>query len=398
MKATAIICEYNPLTNGHVRQMRVAKEETGADTIICIMGGSFTQRGESAILDKYTRAKTAILSGADIVIELPTVYAISPADNFAYGAVKMLASLPFVQCISFGSECGDIALLQKAADFIDDEPNDFKIVLNRYLSDGYSYPKAYSLALSDFSEKEPAFSDIKDIVDAPNNSLGICYMRAAKKLGFNVAFHTMKRENNDSSFDLIGEYPSASAIRRAIRREKFDEVKQYVPEVCFEELLKIKSDGTPLNDLCLYKMKSVSGYDLEKIYDMDVSGGLHNRLKMAAYDSVTFDEFLEKAKTKKYTMARIKRICLYNLFDITQKLYNDIDSSPAYYNVLAINKERKDILTELSNIAPNVIVRYADTNKVGHILKLSLKLDFQAQGTLNLINRTQKFDKTTLFV
>lgn len=398
MKTTAIICEYNPFTYGHMRHLEKAREQTGADTIICVMSGSFTQRGDAAILDRYQRAELAARLGADMVVELPLVYAISPAENFAYGALKTVSALPCVEYLSFGSECGDVNLLEKAADLSENEPEEFKQILASYLADGNNYPKAYSNALDDYAEKNPEYADMKGILGAPNNCLGICYIKAAKKLGLNIKFHTVKRENNDNDSELNGEYPSASAIRRALRREQFDEVQKYVHPYCYNYLKQIKSDGLALNDLCLFKMKSISGYDLENYYDMDVAGGLHNRLKLAAAESVTFDEFLEKAKTKKYTMARIKRICLYTLFDITRNVYEEAVKCPPHVYVLALNKLRKDILTEFNKSCENVLIRYSDINKVDKSLRFLIKLDFRAQGTLNLINRSQCFGKSLLLV
>ena len=135
MKTVAIICEYNPFTNGHLRHMLATKEETGADTVICIMSGSFTQRGDAAILDKYQRAEIAGRCGADMVVELPLIYSISPADNFAFGAIKILSVLPDVEYLSFGSECGDTSLLKKAADFLADTVEEMAELNLRSLDD-----------------------------------------------------------------------------------------------------------------------------------------------------------------------------------------------------------------------------------------------------------------------
>lgn len=398
MKTTAVICEYNPFTNGHIKHLEIARAATCADTVICVMSGSFTQRGDAAVLDRYERASLAARLGADMVVELPLIYAISPADNFAFGALKTISVLPNVEYISFGSECGDIDLLQRAASFTENEPDDFKKILSDFLSEGNNYPKAYSLSIKQYSRIHEEFEDLSEVLDSPNNCLGICYIKAAKKMGLHFHFHTVKRENNDNDTDLTGEFPSASAIRQALRQERIDEVKKFVHPYCYGFLSQIKSDGTALNDLCLFKMKSISGYDLEKIYDVDIAGGLHNRLKLAADESVTFEEFLQKAKTKKYTMARIKRICLYTLFDITQKTYEDAVTCPPHVYVLALKKERKDILTELNRSCENVLIRYSDINKVDKSLRFLIKLDFQAQGTLNLINRSQCFTKSLVLV
>lgn len=398
MKTTVIICEYNPFTNGHLKHLRIAREETGADTVICIMSGSFTQRGDAAILDKYQRAEVATRLGADMVVELPLIYAISPADNFAYGAIKTMSALPHVEYLSFGSECGNIDLLNKTVDFFENEPIEYKQLLAKYQDLGYSYPKSVSLAMKEFCTQNPKFADIKDIADSPNNTLALAYIKAIRKLGLNVKLHTVKRDEDYNSDSMDCEYPSASAIRLALRRERFDEVKQHVHPYCYNYLTEIKSDGLALNDLCLFKMKSVNGYALADYYDVDSDGGLHNRLKIAAGESVTFDEFLEKAKTKKYTMSRIKRISLYTLFDITKQMYKDAVACPPHVYVLSLNKLRKDILTELNNSCANVLVRYSDINKVDKRLRFLIKLDWQAQGTLNLINRTQCFTKSMLLV
>lgn len=393
MKTVAIICEYNPFTNGHLRHLKAAREETGADTVACIMSGSFTQRGEAAILDKYQRAEIAARLGADIVAELPLIYAISPADNFAYGAVKTASVLPGIETISFGSECGDVALLKKTADFLSDEPEEFRNLLATYQKDGYSYPKSRSLALAYYAKTHNDYSDIAQILEKPNNTLAISYMLAVKKLGLEekISFHTVLRENAYDSDELDVEYPSASAIRLAIRRERLPEIKDKVPPLCFNFLSLVNTAGTPLGDLCLYKIKDMSGYDLENYYD--VNGGLHNRLKLAAMNAVTYEEFLENAKTKKYTMARLKRLSLYALFDITKDMYAEASALPPYIYVLALKTDRKDILAELNANGVNTLVKYSDIDKVDKRLRFLIKLDFKAQGVLNMVNRSNYFNR-----
>ena len=133
MKITAIICEYNPLTNGHVKHLELARQQTEADTILCVMSGSFTQRGDASIADKYLRAEQAVVHGADIVVELPTIYAISPADNFAYGAIKTISAFDDVEYVSFGSECGDINKLTMLAELFANEPQEYSEILQKHL-------------------------------------------------------------------------------------------------------------------------------------------------------------------------------------------------------------------------------------------------------------------------
>jgi predicted nucleotidyltransferase len=404
MKTVAIICEYNPLTNGHVRHLTSAREQTGCDTVVCVMSGSFVQRGEAAITDKYSRASTAVFLGADIVVELPLIYAISPADNFAYGAIKTIAAFPDVEYISFGSECGDAELLTKVAMLLIEEPLELKNLLQGFLKDGYSFPKARALAVDEYAGLNENYSEIKGLLDFPNNILGIAYISAIIKAGLDIKIHTIKRMGagyNDDAFDT--EFPSATAIRSAIRQGDLAKIKQYVPAETFSELLQlneqVKSSTDPLDslsDMIIFKLKGMSGHDLEHYYD--VSGGLNNRIKLAASTTTTLDQLLEAAKTKRYTVARLRRICLYALFDITKEMYEEAVRSPAYIEIIAISSKRKDILAALSESCRNVLTRFSDVNRVDKSLRVLVKLDFVAQGTLDIINRADKFNRKMIIV
>lgn len=397
MKTVAIICEYNPFTNGHLYHLQKAREDTGADTVICVMSGSFTQRGEAAVLDKYQRAEIAARMGADMVIELPLLYSISPADNFAYGAIKIISVLPGIEYLSFGSECGETEPLVKTARFLENEPQEYKNLLASFQKEGYSFPKSRSLALAEYAKSNPEYSDVADILDKPNNALAISYVQALDAQGLtNIKLHTVKRESDYNSDDISSPYPSATAIRSAIRREELNKVEDKVPPLCYNFLKEIKTSGTPLGDMCLFKLKDMSGYDLENYYD--VNGGLHNRLKLAAMNAVTYEQFLDNAKTKKYTMARLKRLSLYALFDITQKFYDESSKLPPYVYVLALRHDRKDILAELNKTCNNVLVKYSDIDKVDKSLRAMIKLDFKAQGVLYIINRNTCFNRKMILV
>lgn len=398
MKTTAIICEYNPLTNGHVKHLETARAETSADTILCVMSGSFTQRGDAAIADKYLRAEQAILHGADIVIELPTIYAISPADNFAYGAIKTISSFPDVQYISFGSESGDISDLTSIAKLLSDEPKEYKEIFQSMLKEGIAFPKARSLALQKYSEKHNEYLNISTILDTPNNVLGISYISAAKKLALKVKFHTIKRQGSDfNSEDIDDNFSSATAIRKALEEGRLDDIKNQVPNSTFEMLKEYKPRDNALGSMMLFKLKTISGFDLEKYYD--VTGGIHNRLKISATNAITIEEALSQAKTKNYTMARLKRICLYALFDITQDDYMHALQCPPYCQILAIKSERReDILPELNKVCKNILTRYSDVSKVDKSLKQMIRLDFTAQGTLSIANKVNYLNKKMLII
>lgn len=397
MKATAIICEYNPLTNGHYEHLKKARQETDCDTIICVMSGSFTQRGEAAIADKYQRAAIAIRLGCDMVVELPTVFALSPADNFAYGAMKIIADIPDIEYLSFGSECGDISTLNKMADLLTNEPIEIKQNLNLYLSQGDSFPRARAKAVNDYVKDNDKYIGLEGVLDEPNNILGIAYIIAAKKLNMNIKFHTIKRIGggyNDETIENL--FPSASAIRRAVKEGKLEELRPYVPPFTYNLLEEYNTSGTSLGDLILFRMKEISAKELEHYYD--ITAGLHNRLKIAADTSSTYEQFLENAKTKKYTMAKIKRVSLYALMNITEEIYQLAVNSNPYIFILALNKDRKDILSKLNESSKNVLVRYSDIDKVDKSLRPLIKLDFKAQGILAIINRTNQYIKSMLLI
>ncbi len=397
MKITAIICEYNPLTNGHVAHLKRAREETGADTILCVMSGSFTQRGDAAIADKYMRAEQAIRAGADIVIELPTIYAISPADNFAYGAIKTISAFPDVNYVSFGSECGDVELIKKAARLIADEPEDFKEILKTYINSNIVFPKARAMAVAEYAKTHSEYEGIETLFDSPNNILGISYTVAIIKAGLDIDIHTIKRIGGEyDSKDINDALPSSSAVREAFAKGNFEKIKQAVPESVVGMLSVIKPQTDALGVLTLSKLKSISGYELEKYYD--VTGGIHNRLKIAATNASTIEELLETAKTKAYTMARLKRICLYALFDIKKSDYEACVKCPPYVSILALKQERKDILSLLSLGCKNVLTRFSDINKVDKSLRYMIKLDFTAQGNLDIINRNNTYNKKMLLI
>lgn len=396
MKTLGIICEYNPFTNGHLFHMQKAKEQTGADNIVCIMSGSFTQRAEAAVADKYQRAEIAVRYGADMVIELPVIFALSPADNFAYGAIKILSGIPNLHCISFGSECGDVALIEKAADLLTNEPQDFKELLQENLKDGQSYPRALSSTLNAYAKANTEYSDLEGILDSPNNVLAIAYANAIKKMGLDISLHTVKRVGDFLDTSLDAPYPSASAIRSAYYKGELAKASDGLPLFSYNLLDTYKPYPSSLGDMILYKIKTMDGYQLEKYYD--ISEGLHNRLKLAALKAQSYEELLEVAKTKKYTHARLRRLCLYALLDITQEMYDTLLSAPPLINILAIKKERKDLLSALDATQVNVMKRYSDRTKMDKSLLPLIKLTFRADGLLNILNKSGYYNHSMILV
>ena len=186
----AIIGEYNPFHNGHLYHLDKSKEKSKADFTIAVLSGNFVQRGSPAILDKWTRAKIALLNGVDLVIELPCIYSISSAENFAMGSIKILNSLKIVDSISFGTETDDITILENFADILTDEPAEYKSILSHELSKGISYPKARENALLIY------LNDIRkyaNILSSPNNILAIEYLKAMNITNSEIVPYSIKR-------------------------------------------------------------------------------------------------------------------------------------------------------------------------------------------------------------
>lgn len=213
-KVLGIIAEYSPFHNGHLYHLVESKNRAGAEAVICVISGNFMQRGIPSVIDKWTKTEMALLCGADLVIELPTVYSISSAENFAQGAIKILNSLKLIDTISFGSETSDIQILDKFASVLYQEPKEYVSILNHELSKGFSYPKARENALLMY------LNDIRkyaNVLSSPNNILGIEYLKALKRLKSPITPMTIKREKvgyHDNS--TVNGFASATAIRKMI--------------------------------------------------------------------------------------------------------------------------------------------------------------------------------------
>ena len=213
MKIVGLIAEYNPFHNGHLYHIRKAKEITGADAVLVIMSGNYVQRGTPAIMPKHLRAQVALESGVAAVFELPVCYATGSAEYFATGAVSLLNHLGCVDALCFGSECGDYALLERIAGILTEEPEDYTFYLKEALRKGLSFPRARQQALSSYLKDE----NVDQVLDEPNNILGIEYIKALYQTGSLIKGYTIQRkESGYHDRDLSGNYSSASAIRRLL--------------------------------------------------------------------------------------------------------------------------------------------------------------------------------------
>lgn len=373
MKTIAIISEYNPLHNGHLYHIRQATLEN-PDTLVCVMSGNFTQRGDIAVTDKHTRAKHAIMAGADIVIELPAIYAVNCAEIFAEGACKTLSVFDDVT-LSFGSECGNLQQLKTVSDIINNENEKNRKLIKESLDSGENYVTARLKGLPE---------DLIKTASQPNNILAIEYIKSAEKYGFGL--HIVKRKGDYNSDDLNGDYASATAIRTALENGNTDILKNHMPDYSLKSL-KTPVFNDALSDMILYKIATIEKTDLSDIYG--ISEGIENRIKDCIFKSKNYYELISNIKTKRYTMARIKRILLYILFNLTATQAKTLLDAPPYVRVLALKKGRENILSALSNKTDNLIIKSSDIINIQPEAKSSVLFDELTASVYGIASKTE---------
>ena len=331
MKTFGIICEFNPLHNGHKRLMDEARA-IGADRIVCAMSGNAVQRGELAVIDKYDRAKAAVLCGADLVLELPYPWSASSAEFFAKAGVEILSH--FCNNIIFGSECGDIDLLTEAARIA--AGNDFKSKFKDRLNDGDGAAAAYFSLLEENT----------GIVLSSNDLLGIEYIKAAIEARRDIKFHTVKRDGADYNDTFLGENrcPSASAIRKAWSEEQ--DTSGYIPnealdvfELCIKE--GRITDAEELSKAILMYLRLADADTLSQMADNE--GGISNRIITAACNAKSGEELFELLRTKRYTDAKLRRAVLFAVTSIRAEM---LRSPMDYVQILGANAKGREILSE----------------------------------------------------
>lgn len=393
VKISSIIAEYNPLHNGHIYHINKTKELTSCDAIVCIMSGNYVQRGAPALLDKWNRAKSALESGVDLVIELPVLYALSSAEFFAFGAVSLLNSLGVIDSICFGSEIGDINYILSISKILNDEPQKFKEFLQYHLAKGNGYPLARSKALYDYFLGKDIFinDDLQEALNSSNNILAIEYCKSLIKLNSSIKPYTVKRKGGTyNSSELNKVFSSATSIRKYIRKNNdFNMLKNHIPDSSFNMLNMYKNNNFEfvfedfMFDFIKYK-HFTSKYDIENI--PDVSEGLHNRIGNALNSAQDFASLVEDIKTKRYTYTRINRILCQYFIGFERHNTKALRNAPCpYANILGFNETGIKVLRELKTKSsiPIYIKLPRETNDV-------LLLDLQATKTYSLLNKFVK--------
>ena len=333
MKALGLIVEYNPFHNGHLYHLTESLNLSEADVVVVVMSGHFTQRGEPTIIDKWTRTKLALEQGADLVIELPYAYSCQHAEIFAKGAVSILTHLQ-VDDLVFGSESGKISDLIKLDTLT--QSLAFQSMLKKQINNGLSLPKAQLAALSHFDFDT-------EFTSAPNNTLGLYYLRALREQNSPIISKTITRIHSDYRDLSPTHHQIGSATSIRLLRENLDSYASYVPKNVYDSLTSHYKQTQIFHTWSHYypylkqKILTLTPSRLIEIHDMEE--GIEHRFFSAALTSQTFDEFMNAIKTKRYTRTRIQRICSHILTHTTKAQIKDFDLSMGapYLRILGLS-------------------------------------------------------------
>ena len=323
MKVCAIIAEYNPFHKGH--EFHIEEVKKFADAIVIILGSDITQRGEFASFNKFDRAKAALLKGASLVLELPTIFSCSCAEKFAHGAMNIIKNLNFITHLSFGSEEGNIKnIIKTAKACVDIEKT---VEMKYFLKKGYCYPKSRQLALGKLGR----------ILNSPNNILAVEYVKAAIKLKVPISFHTIKRfgaEHNSKKTTITA---SSSFIRSNI--ENFKTVEKFLTK----KTKHLFTNPIKVPDVFIFNsLRQATKKEFENL--PDATEGLHNRLFKITKKATSLNNFFNLAKTKRYTLTRLKRIAMYCFLNLNK---NNIPTLPQYSFVLGFNNTGQMLLNKI---------------------------------------------------
>lgn len=334
MKIAGIIAEYNPFHNGHAHHILRTREITGCDYVVVCMSGSFTQRGEAACLDKWTRTRMALECGADAVFDLPALFAVRTADDFARGGVEILGGLG-CDVLSFGSECTDMALLERLAGLRMQEPPELARMIREKLDAGMAHARARGEALAELLDVEPA------LLNAPNMILAAEYIRAIHVSGRSMQPVAIPRVGGYHD-PALGQFASASAIRQALQREEIREAAACVPPACRESLSEISMHS--MDDLLLHRLRCMTEAEIAAL--PGVNEGLEKRVIKCVREASSRTALLEMLKCKRYTHARLSRLCAHALLGMTRELLNR-HPLPDYARLLGMRADAQPLLAEL---------------------------------------------------
>ena len=345
METAGIVAEYNPFHRGHAWHIAETRRRLGGDApVVCVMSGHWVQRGECALADKWLRAALALDRGADLVVELPTPWAMASAESFARGAVSLLAATGVVDVLSFGSETGELAPLEEAAAALDapDYPERLRAALGR----GLSFPAARQEAAG------------AACLSAPNNNLGVEYLRSLRALGSTIRPLTVPRQGAGHDGPAAGGFASASELRRLLRAGRGEEAAPYLTAPWSGEL----ADMQHIERAVLARLRTMGEGDWGALPDGGGAEGLPSRLAKAAREAVSLEDFYTRAKTRRYPHARLRRLALAAFLDLRAA---ERPAAPPYVRVLGLGGRGRALLRRMKDTCPlPVIVKPAQAREL----------------------------------
>lgn len=416
MNIIGIIAEFNPFHNGHKYLLHSIKTNFQPDGIMCIMSGNFVQRGEPAIFNKWSRTKMALISGVDLVVELPTCFATSTAEIFAESAIHLFNQTNVINGISFGVEERCKKELLFLGKLLSDEPLLFKKYLKKYLDTGISFANAREKAIKIYLKKKNISYTKYQLFKKPNFILALEYTKAINKLNSRIEILPILRKGAEYyNKNLNTVFPSAAAIRDVLKTLRYDnkldstlkKISTGIPSFCLEIINnEIKAGHGPIflrdfEELILYILRRTPSSEIANFFD--VTEGLENRIGKYAKISTSINELIFNIKSKRYPETKIQRILMHIMLNIDRKLVSQ--RRPLYMRVLGLTPTGGEIIKMIKKRSGMpIITRAASHKKLNDSAKSMLKLDFLASDIYSLAymnpncrRGTQDFSNSVIF-
>jgi len=342
MKVAGIVAEYNPFHTGHAYQIAQTRAKLGEDcAVVAVMSGNWVQQADCAIADKWTRARLALMGGADLVLELPTAWACSTAESFARGAVSILHACGVVDELSFGSECGDVEALKQVALCLESE--DYQTRVSALANEGTNFAACRQTAVSDLLGEK-----LGSLLSKPNNNLGVEYIRALNGLDSKIKPITILRQGAEhNSVEQTTRFVSATQIRLELSKGNWDAAQPYL-SADGRTVLEECAFGLPalerVERAMLARLRTMTAEDWARLPDCGAAEGLPRRLERAGKNCTAMEDFFEQAKTKRYTRARLRRLVLWAYLGLTAA---DVPVSAPYIRVLGFNEQGREVLRQM---------------------------------------------------
>lgn len=351
MRVCGVIAEYDPFHKGHAYHLQAAREKTEADFIVCIMSGSFTQRGMPALLPAHSRAEMALRCGADIVLQLPYAFSVREGDGFALGGVEILHRLSCITHLSFGAENDDLSLIKKAALLLEQPDSAFQSALQAALDKGHSHAEATGRALT------AALGHDAATLKAPNNALALCYLRALLRLGSTIMPVPVLRASSYHHTEL-DTLPSATAVRGTILRGDWGGIENAIPKAALPALQRAIQSGLcrPEGMDALLRARLLLSTEETLAALPGIGEGLEKRILMAAKSCISYEEILSYVKTRRYTQGRISRALCHCLMQVTA---DDLPAHPTHARILGFRQKAQPLLKEMQKSDFPLITRPA---------------------------------------